>query len=121
MKTVVFAYHDIGCSGIEALLAAGFTIQAVFTHEDNPQESRFFASVAQCAAAHQLSVYAPSAINHPLWIARIRQLAPDILFSFYYRQLLGPEILQIAPRVLTIYMAHYCLVIADVRRSIGFW
>lgn len=98
MKTVVFAYHDIGCSGIEALLAAGFTIQAVFTHEDNPQESRFFASVAQCAAAHQLSVYAPSAINHPLWIARIRQLAPDILFSFYYRQLLGPEILQIAPQ-----------------------
>lgn len=98
MKTVVFAYHDIGCSGIEALLAAGFTIQAVFTHEDNPQESRFFASVAQCAAAHQLPVYAPSAINHPLWIARIRQLAPDILFSFYYRQLLGAEILQIAPQ-----------------------
>ncbi|MEW9824058.1 MAG: bifunctional UDP-4-amino-4-deoxy-L-arabinose formyltransferase/UDP-glucuronic acid oxidase ArnA [Candidatus Symbiodolus clandestinus] len=98
MKTVVFAYHDIGCSGIEALLAAGFTIQAVFTHEDNPQESRFFASVAQCAAAHQLPVYAPSAINYPLWIARIRQLAPDILFSFYYRQLLGAEILQIAPQ-----------------------
>ena len=27
MKTVVFAYHDMGCLGIEALLAAGYEIR----------------------------------------------------------------------------------------------
>ncbi len=31
MKTVVFAYHDMGCLGIEALLAAGYEISAIFT------------------------------------------------------------------------------------------
>lgn len=29
MKTVVFAYHDMGCLGIEALLAAGYEISAI--------------------------------------------------------------------------------------------
>jgi UDP-4-amino-4-deoxy-L-arabinose formyltransferase/UDP-glucuronic acid dehydrogenase (UDP-4-keto-hexauronic acid decarboxylating) len=98
MKVVVFAYHDIGCSGLEALLAAGFTVQAVFTHQDNPQEHCFFGSVAQRCAFEQLPVYAPTDINHPLWVERIRALEPDMLFSFYYRQLLGPQILQCAPQ-----------------------
>lgn len=95
MKTVVFAYHDIGCSGIRALLAAGYDIQAVFTHLDAPQETRFFASVAELCAQLQLPVYAPPDVNHPLWTERIRQLAPDIIFSFYYRQLLSQTILDI--------------------------
>lgn len=41
MKTVVFAYHDMGCLGIEALLAAGYEISAIFTHTDNPGEKAF--------------------------------------------------------------------------------
>ena len=39
MKTVVFAYHDMGCLGIEALLSAGYEISANFTHTDNPGET----------------------------------------------------------------------------------
>ena len=45
MKTVVFAYHDMGCLGIEALLAAGYEISAIFTHTDNPGEKAFYGSV----------------------------------------------------------------------------
>lgn len=41
MKTVVFAYHDMGCLGIEALLSAGYEISAIFTHTDNPGEKPF--------------------------------------------------------------------------------
>lgn len=44
MKTVVFAYHDMGCLGIEALLAAGYEISAIFTHTDNPGEKAFYGS-----------------------------------------------------------------------------
>ena len=47
MKTVVFAYHDMGCLGIEALLAAGYEISAIFTHTDNPGEKAFYGSVAR--------------------------------------------------------------------------
>ena len=98
MKAVVFAYHDIGCTGIKALLNAGYDIQAVFTHVDDQQENTFFASVAQLCAEHNLPVFAPEDANHPLWIERIQRLAPDVIFSFYYRNLLSQAILDIAPQ-----------------------
>ncbi|KTA94573.1 UDP-4-amino-4-deoxy-L-arabinose formyltransferase [Aeromonas salmonicida subsp. smithia] len=95
MKAVVFAYHDIGCTGIEALLEAGYEIQAVFTHADDPSENRFFGSVAQLCAEHGLPVYSPEDVNHPLWVEHIKGLAPQALFSFYYRHMLKQEILDI--------------------------
>lgn len=95
-KTIVFAYHDIGCAGIEALLAAGYQIDAVFTHADDPRENRFFGSVAQLCALRGIPVHAPEDVNHPLWIARIRELQPQYIFSFYYRNLLGEALLACA-------------------------
>lgn len=98
MKTIVFAYHDIGCVGLEALISAGYDIQAVFTHTDAPGENRFFASVARKAAELGIPVFAPEDVNHPIWVNRIRDLAPDIIFSFYYRNLISDNILSLAPK-----------------------
>lgn len=98
MKAVVFAYHDMGCAGIQSLLDAGYDIAAIFTHPDNPGENHFFASVARLAAEQGIPVWAPEDVNHPLWIERIREIKPDVLFSFYYRNLLGDEILNLAPQ-----------------------
>ncbi|WP_248464860.1 bifunctional UDP-4-amino-4-deoxy-L-arabinose formyltransferase/UDP-glucuronic acid oxidase ArnA [Pectobacterium versatile] len=95
MKAIVFAYHDIGCVGLEALKLAGYEIQAVFTHSDAPGENHFYGSVAKAAAEMDVSVFAPEDINHPLWVNRIRELAPDVIFSFYYRTLLSDDILQL--------------------------
>ena len=50
MRAVVFAYNNIGCEGIEALLKNGFEIAAVFTHKDDPNENLWFRSVARLAA-----------------------------------------------------------------------
>lgn len=97
MKAVVFAYHDMGCQGVQALLDAGYDIAAIFTHADNPGEKAFFGSVSRLAASAGIPVYAPDEVNHPLWIERIAQLAPDVIFSFYYRHLLSDEILRLAP------------------------
>ena len=97
MKTIVLAYHGIGCLGLEALLRHGFEVLSVFTHTDDPNENRWFPSVAQTAASHGLPVFAPDDINHPLWVSRLRELSPDILFSFYYRRMVSKEILDIAP------------------------
>ncbi|MEC5344263.1 bifunctional UDP-4-amino-4-deoxy-L-arabinose formyltransferase/UDP-glucuronic acid oxidase ArnA [Brenneria populi] len=96
MKTIVFAYHDMGCAGINALLEAGYTICAIFTHADAAAENRFFGSVARIAAEKGIPVYAPDDVNHPLWVERINAMAPDVLFSFYYRTLLCEEILSSA-------------------------
>lgn len=98
MKAVVLAYHTIGCVGLEALLRHGFTVQAVFTHHDDPREHIWFRSVASLAASEGIEVYAPEDINHPMWVARIREMAPDILFSFYYRRMVSPAVLEIPPR-----------------------
>lgn len=96
-KVVVFAYHDIGCAGIEALLSAGFEIATVFTHTDAAGENHFYHSVAQLCAERGIPVQAPEDVNHPLWVERIKALAPDFVFSFYYRHMLGAEILEAAP------------------------
>ena len=98
MKAVVLAYHTIGCKGIEALLRNGFDIVSVFTHRDAPNETIWFESVAQLAASRNIPVYAPEDINHPLWVKKIEELEPDILFSFYYRDLVQPPILNIPSR-----------------------
>ena len=98
MKTIVFAYHNIGCEGIKALLKHNIEIAAVFTHTDNPAEAVWFDSVAELATEAGIPVYAPEDINHPLWVDRIRALKPEIIFSFYYRNLLGREILDIPGR-----------------------
>ncbi|NWD05097.1 bifunctional UDP-4-amino-4-deoxy-L-arabinose formyltransferase/UDP-glucuronic acid oxidase ArnA [Pseudomonas gingeri] len=95
-KAVVFAYHDIGCAGIEALLNAGYEIAAVFTHADDPKENAFYGSVAQLCALKGIPVHAPEDANHPLWIERIAKLSPDFIFSVYYRNLLSEELLATA-------------------------
>lgn len=97
MKTIVLAYHNIGCVCIEALLRNRFQIAAVFTHKDDPQESIWFDSVAEFAASRNIPVFAPEDINHPIWVQKINELEPDILFSFYYRNIVGPSILEIPP------------------------
>ncbi len=95
MKAVVFAYHNIGCEGIQALLDNGIEIQSVFTHADNPAENTWFRSVAELASSKGIELNAPADPNHPLWVERIRKMKPDFIFSFYYRSMLGKELLAI--------------------------
>ena len=98
MKVVVLAYHNIGCEGINALLRNGFEIAAVFTHKDDQNENVWFNSVAELAASKNIPVFAPESINHPLWVRKIEEYKPDIIFSFYYRNIIKQPILDIPPR-----------------------
>ncbi len=95
MKCVVLAYHNYGCAGIEALIKNGFKIEAVFTHKDNPSENIWFGSVAELAASKGIPVFAPEDINHPLWVSKIKKMKPDVIFSFYYRDMVKKAILDI--------------------------
>jgi UDP-4-amino-4-deoxy-L-arabinose formyltransferase/UDP-glucuronic acid dehydrogenase (UDP-4-keto-hexauronic acid decarboxylating) len=98
MKTVVLAYHEIGCAGLEFLKEAGAEITAVLTHADDPGENVWFHSVAKRAKDYGLRVYAPAQINDPEWVQLIRACEPEILFSFYYRKLVSARILEIPSR-----------------------
>ena len=95
-SAVVFAYHDVGARCLRVLLDAGVEVRLVVTHRDDPNERIWFASVARLAAEHGVrTLLDPS----PEEILReMRRLAPDFLFSFYYRRMLPPEILSLARR-----------------------
>ena len=98
MRAVVLAYHEMGCAGLEALRDAGAEVLAVFTHVDDPQEKRWFRSVADLAGELRIPVLSPDRINAGECVEQIRALEPEMLFSFYYRQIVSREILDIPPR-----------------------
>jgi methionyl-tRNA formyltransferase len=92
---VVFGYHDLGYACIEALLSLGAPIAALFTHDDDPKEEIWWRSCAQLAARHEIPVYTEEELGTQ-WVQRIRSLRPGIIYSFNYRRLLAPEVLECA-------------------------
>jgi methionyl-tRNA formyltransferase len=97
-KVVVFAYHSVGVRCIKTLLARGVEIALVVTHEDNPTETIWFESVADLCKEHGIPTVAPDNPNVPELAIRISAIAPDFIFSFYYRHMLSPELLAMAKR-----------------------
>lgn len=92
---VVFAYHDVGARALTVLLDHGVEVPLVVTHEDEPGENVWFASVADLARDHRLPVVTPDRRGLRSLLPRLRELAPDLLFSFYYRFLLPPSLLEV--------------------------
>ena len=48
---VVFGYGDMGVRGTRILLEQGVTVELVVTHQDDPNENRWYGSLAEFAAA----------------------------------------------------------------------
>ncbi|HPL09201.1 MAG TPA: formyltransferase [Smithellaceae bacterium] len=97
MKAIVLAYHNMGLAGLAALGRHGFDIAAVFTHEDDPKENCWFGSVKDWAEKQGIGC-TTDPVNSPQWIEKIKRMQPDVLFSFYYRNMVRPEVLAI-PRI----------------------
>lgn len=97
-RAVVFAYHDVGVRCLSVLLAHGVDVALVVTHRDRADENIWFGSVAELARRHDLTVVTPEDPNAPNCIADIRSARPEFIFSFYYRHMLGPAVLDLAPR-----------------------
>jgi methionyl-tRNA formyltransferase len=97
-RAVVFAYHDVGVRCLKTLLSAGVQVPLVVTVQDDPRERQWYASVAATARDYGLTVIAPEDANTPELHARVAALQPDLLFSFYYRSLLGAPLLRTARR-----------------------
>ncbi len=97
-RAVVFAYHNVGCRCLSVLLAHGVDVALVVTHRDNPKETIWFDSVQQLAELHGIPVITPDNPNAPEVVELIRALQPDFFFSFYYREMLKRELLEIPKR-----------------------
>lgn len=97
-RAVVFAYHDVGVRCLSVLLARGMDVALVVTHRDDPKENIWFGSVERLAREHDIEVATPDDPNSPEFLSRISRLAPDFVFSFYYRHMLSPAVLGTAKR-----------------------
>lgn len=95
-RAVVFAYHSVGVHSIKVLLARGIHIDLVVTHRDNRNETIWFESVASlCVEQGIPTVFDPT----PEFLMKtVSEIAPDFIFSFYYRNMLPPVLLSLAKR-----------------------
>jgi methionyl-tRNA formyltransferase len=98
MRSVLFAYSDVGYVCLDVLLELGAEVAAVFTHDDDPGEEIWFRSVRRLAEQHQLPVFTPERLDAGDWVERLRAWQPDFIFSFYYRRLLPVAVLESARR-----------------------
>lgn len=97
-SAVVFAYHNVGVRCLRVLLDQGVDVRLVLTHEDSATETIWYESVAQVCIDKGIEFITVDDPNHPDVVAKIRALAPDFFFSFYYRKMLGGELLSIPKR-----------------------
>jgi methionyl-tRNA formyltransferase len=95
MKAVVFGYNEIGYVCLEELVKFGVEIQCLFTHEDDPDEEIWFRKPTEIAEKYNFPVYKPESLKENTWVDLIKSLSPDIIFSFYYRNMIRKDILDI--------------------------
>ncbi|MFM8797822.1 MAG: formyltransferase, partial [Fluviibacter sp.] len=96
MKAVVFAYHEVGARCLQALLDGSVDVALVITHTDDPNERIWFTSVAELATKAGIPVITPESASEPDVQQRIAAIAPDYIFSFYYRQMIPMSVLNLA-------------------------
>lgn len=95
-RAVVFAYHDVGSRCLRVLSAYGIDICLVVTHDDDPNENIWFEKVDDVAKDLNLITTKPTSDQFSSLAEKIKQIAPDFIFSFYYRFILPNDILQLA-------------------------
>lgn len=96
-RAVVFAYHNVGVRCLKVLLAGGVDVALVVTHEDSAGENIWFESVIALCQAEGIAYVTPANANGPELLAQVAAAKPDLMFSFYYRNMLPAALLALAP------------------------
>lgn len=92
-RAVVCGYGEIATIGLQCLQEAGYDTALFITHPDSPGETIWWESPADWARANAVPVVTPEDVNRAEELERVRSLRPDFLFSFYYRSMIGWELL----------------------------
>lgn len=93
---VVCAYSPVGRAALEGLLEAGIQVQALFTYPQGADE-RWFEPPAALAEKRGIPVFMEPSFNTDEVFERILRLSPDLLFSFYFREMIQARFLEVPP------------------------
>lgn len=102
MRVVFFGTPAFAVPSLEALLGEGFDVVVAVTQPDKPQgrsRSTVVASpVKRVAEAEGVPVLQPERPSDPSFVARLRELAPDVGVVVAYGHILTPELLGVPRR-----------------------
>jgi methionyl-tRNA formyltransferase len=95
VRVLFFGYSQLGARAVDLLVERGDEVAAVVTHRDDPGEERWYRTPAEAAAAHGLTVcYGAELGDGGAELAR--RIAPDLVLSIMYRDLLPEAVLAAA-------------------------
>ncbi len=92
-RIVFFGYSEVGHDCLELLVSRGDNVVALVTHEDNPHEKIWFKTPALVARANNIPVFTPAKVNSVESMECIAVMAPDLIISVYYRNMISMQIL----------------------------
>ncbi|KAK5997665.1 Bifunctional polymyxin resistance protein ArnA [Cladobotryum mycophilum] len=93
-SAIVFGYHEVGVRCLRALLARGVHVSLVVTHDNDPSETIWFASMQEECRAHDIPFIMPLNPRSDDLLFKVQELQPDFIFSFYYRFMLPTNVLE---------------------------
>lgn len=95
LKTIPFAYQEIGYVCLEELIKLKVRIPFVVTHKDNTDEFIWFRSVSKLAKKNRIPVYYSEDLSKEKLKKLVEKEKPDLIASLYYRRLLPESIFSI--------------------------
>ena len=99
MRILFMGTPDIAAESLNALIAAGYDICAVFTRADKPVGRKQILTappVKQAAEANGIPVYQPRTLRDGSSDELIKSLAPDIIVVVAYGCIIPPQLLHVA-------------------------
>lgn len=94
---IVCAYSPVGSAALEGALEAGLRILALYTYDQAADEG-WFEAPEQVARRAGIPVFKASSFNADEVFERLRDQAPDLLLSFYFREMIQGRFLEL-PRL----------------------
>jgi methionyl-tRNA formyltransferase len=98
MHIVFLGTPEFAVPSLEALLAAGHDVHAVFTQPDRPKgrgNQLSESPVKTAALRHGIEVLQPERVRRPEWIEYLKQLNPDLMVVVGYGQIIPQSIIDI--------------------------
>lgn len=96
MRVLFFGYSQIGHRAVHLLAERRDDVLAVVTHRDDPRENRWYKTPAEAAAEHGFRVIYAEDLGPGGAEELAQSLAPDLLLSVFYRDLLPDGVLRSA-------------------------
>ena len=103
-RVLFFGYSQLGYRAVRLLPELGLHVAAVVTHRDDPHEDRWYRTPAEAAAYLGIPVHYSEDLGQPpsgaardeALHALASDLAPDLILSVFYRDLLPAPVLETA-------------------------